>query len=79
MLFFLTDAFASIASAWIWPWTHVLCLRHGILVWQLIGQSTTATNQLHNQKSGKTFKDGISREVQQKLPIRKMIQVVHAK
>ena len=24
---------------------HVLCLRHGIPVWQHIGQSTTATNR----------------------------------
>ena len=24
---------------------HVLCLRHGIIVWQHIGQSTTATSR----------------------------------
>ena len=26
-------------------WCHVLCLRHGISVWQNIGQSTTATGR----------------------------------
>ena len=30
---------------------HVLCLRHGISVWQHIGQSTTATSRQHRDMS----------------------------
>ena len=49
-------------------WCHVLCLRHGIPLWQHIGQSTTTTSISKHCRVTHVFKSDIKPQQQRAIP-----------
>ena len=53
---YIHDRFSPVSAYCDGVGCHVMCLQHGIPVWQHIGQSSTATNRHHCDKTSECFK-----------------------